>query len=119
MKIDTKHFKDLLLKEKALLEKELETVARKNPQNKGDWEPMSTDMEKGLTDLNEKADVLEDFEENIAITGKLEKQLGDVMDALDKITKETYGICEKTGKPIPIARLEANPSARTLAEFAN
>ncbi|MFA6446067.1 MAG: TraR/DksA C4-type zinc finger protein [Candidatus Paceibacterota bacterium] len=113
MKIDTKHFNELLLKEQTLLEKELETVARKNPKNPNDWQPMSTDMEKGNIDENETADVLEDFEENISITGKLEVQLNDVKDALDRIAKGTYGVCDVCQKEIDTKRLEAIPSAHT------
>ena len=30
-----------------------------------------------------------------------------------------YGICEASGEPIPLDRLKANPSARTLLEYAD
>ncbi len=36
----------------------------------------------------------------------------EIEDALKRIEKKTYGICELTGKPIPRARLEAIPWAR-------
>lgn len=35
-------------------------------------------------------------------------------EIINCIHAETYGTCEKTGKKIPIARLLANPTARTL-----
>ena len=36
----------------------------------------------------------------------------DIEEALKRIEKNTYGICELTGKPIPRARLEAIPWTR-------
>ena len=36
----------------------------------------------------------------------------EIEEALKRIEKNTYGICELTGKPIPRARLEAIPWAR-------
>ncbi len=40
------------------------------------------------------------------------KTLREISDALDRISKGTYGTCEKCGKPIPRARLKAVPHAR-------
>jgi RNA polymerase-binding transcription factor DksA len=31
----------------------------------------------------------------------------------------TYGVCEKSGKPIELDRLMANPAARTCKEMMN
>lgn len=45
-----------------------------------------------------------------------EEQLQDIEDALAKIEEGTYGKSEKSGKPIPIERLEALPTARNLVE---
>lgn len=42
----------------------------------------------------------------------LEKRLRDIDAALEKISKGTYGIDEKTGEPIPQSRLEVVPEAR-------
>jgi RNA polymerase-binding transcription factor DksA len=36
----------------------------------------------------------------------------EIEEALKRIEKDTYGVCELTGKPIPKARLEAIPWAR-------
>ncbi len=36
----------------------------------------------------------------------------EIEEALKRIEKETYGVCELTGKPIPKARLEAIPWTR-------
>ena len=39
-----------------------------------------------------------------------------MLEALKRIEKNTYGICELTGKPIPKARLEAIPWTRFTVE---
>ena len=44
--------------------------------------------------------------------------LGKVEKALKRMSDGTYGICEATGKPIPLARLEALPYATTVVEWA-
>ncbi len=45
-------------------------------------------------------------------------QLHEIEDALAKIAKGTYGICEETEEPIDAARLHAIPWARMSVEGA-
>lgn len=45
--------------------------------------------------------------------------LDKVMHAYDRMKQGLYGVCEVTGKPIPLARLEALPYATTLVEWAD
>ncbi len=40
----------------------------------------------------------------------------EIEEALKRIEKKTYGVCELTGKPIPRARLEAIPWTRFTVE---
>ena len=42
-----------------------------------------------------------------------EDELKETIHALAKIKNGTYGICEKSAKPIPVERLRVNPIART------
>jgi len=42
--------------------------------------------------------------------------LGEVEDALARMDAGTYGVSEKSGEPIPFARLKAIPWARTDAD---
>lgn len=46
------------------------------------------------------------------------KIVAEILAALKRIQDGTYGICEGTGKPIPITRLEACPWARYCVEYA-
>ena len=44
------------------------------------------------------------------------RELAQVDEALSRMSKGTYGICEATGKPIPLARLQALPYATLCIE---
>ena len=119
--IDYEHFKDKLETEKKLLEKELEKVGRKNPDNPGDWEatPVLEDRDASQADENTVADSIEEYEDNVAIVKTLEDRYNDIKSGLDKIKHGTYGLCQICGKEIESDRLEANPSARTCKEHMN
>ncbi|CDQ20395.1 regulatory protein, yteA family [Halobacillus karajensis] len=54
-------------------------------------------------------------EKDIALLGHLREELSDIQYSLKQMQKGTYGICEETGQPIPKERLEALPTARTVA----
>jgi len=116
MTIDLKHFKEKLEAEKKLLEKELEQVGRRNPDNLTDWEATPAKDSRVHADENLAADEIEEYDENNAIVNTLETRYNDVKLALDKIEKGTYGICEVSEHEIETDRLEANPSARTCKE---
>ena len=70
-------------------------------------------------DENELADKLEELEDNEGILDQLEKQLEDVNNALERIEKGNYGICEVSGEPIEKERLMANPAAKTCMKHIN
>ncbi len=118
--LNTEHFKKLLLKEKARLEKDLSALGRVNPDNPQDWEATPSDeIDEKSPDLNKVADAVEDFEARTATLKELESYLQEVNHALAKIEAGTYGICEVSGKPIEEDRLEAYPAARTNKENIN
>lgn len=119
MTIDYGHFRNKLEAEKKLLERELEKVGRRNPDNPADWEATPADKENSQADENVAADRIEGYEENVAIVNTLEARYQDVKNGLEKIKKGTYGLCEIDGKEIEVERLEANPSARTCKEHVD
>ncbi|UOR13346.1 TraR/DksA C4-type zinc finger protein [Halobacillus amylolyticus] len=59
------------------------------------------------TDLYER-------EKDMALLTHLEDELSEISYSLKQIEQGTYGICEKTGEKIPLERLEAVPTARTI-----
>lgn len=54
-----------------------------------------------------------------AMVQNAKELLARVNHALDRMEKGLYGICEVTGKSIPVARLEALPYATTTVDAAN
>ncbi len=117
--MNTEIYKQKLEAEKTKLEAELATVGRINPDNPADWEAVPVDPGERESDPNDRADQIEDYENNTAILKQLEIQLMDVNDALAKIEKGTYGVCEVSGQPIEEGRLNANPAARTCMAHMN
>lgn len=110
---NTNHFKELLKKELSVLEGELKTVGRKNPDNPLDWEATEKNNGADSADELEVAGSMEEYETNRAILNQLEIRLNNVKKALSKIEDGTYGICEVCGNEIELDRLEANPPSTT------
>lgn len=48
-----------------------------------------------------------------------ERRLGDLDAALEREAAGTYGVCERCGRDIPVARLEVRPGARTCVACAS
>ncbi|MFZ2187319.1 MAG: TraR/DksA C4-type zinc finger protein [Candidatus Moraniibacteriota bacterium] len=101
--------KEKLLQEKTHLEAELSVFAKPTGIPGG----YETQMEEIGTDLEDNATEVEGYVDNLGLETNLEAQLKDVNDALDKMGKGTYGICENTGQEISVDRLKAYPAART------
>lgn len=113
MAIDYEYFKRRLEEEKTNLEKELESVGRRNPDNPSDWEAAPADRDVSQADDNTVADSVEDYEENVAIVSTLEARYGDIVSSLKSLEEGKYGLCDVCGEEISHERLEANPAART------
>jgi len=115
---ELQYYKERLEAELKETESHLKTVARRNPDNPDDWQPIPEDMNPGTADKNEFADSIEDFEENSAITKRLEIRYNNIREALEKIDSGNYGYCEVGGEKhlIEKEKLEANPSTKTCIE---
>jgi RNA polymerase-binding transcription factor DksA len=108
--------KALLESEQKKLNEELGGIAHKGV---GDtWEPVPPPQDTITADPNDVADRLEDFDERLSTEHELAARLTQVTKALARIEEGNYGLCEVSGKPIPLERLRANPAATTLVEFA-
>lgn len=112
MSLDTTllaELKEQLLGEKSRLKAELSRFA-KSTGAEGSYE---TQIENIGTDPDDNATEVEGYVDNLALESNLESQLKDTNDALEKMEKGTYGICENSGKEISRERLKAYPAART------
>ncbi len=114
--MNTEYFKEKLLNEKARLEAELGGIGRKNGGE--EWQAKNT-VDADPAEDSEMADKFEELSLNESIVSTLEAQLKDVDAALEKIAAGTYGVCEVSGDPIELDRLEANPAARTCKTHMN
>lgn len=99
-----------LEKGKLDLEKELESFAKEDKNVKGNWDTKRINSED--TDMEEKADEAQEYDNLLSLEHSLELKLKDVNLALEKIEKGGYGTCEKCGKAIEEERLLAYPEAR-------
>jgi RNA polymerase-binding transcription factor DksA len=111
--LDTAYFREKLLKLQKRLETELAQVARRNPQQEGDWETVTPDMNVQESDPSERSDRAEEFENISGTEAALEEELTKVNAALERIAKGTYGVCKNGGEGMTRERLEANPAAET------
>ena len=112
MSLDKKTSDELkasLLKEKAELEKNLEQIAKPLDKKGGDYE---TTFEEIGTAKEDNATEIEQYSDNFSVEVILEKKLQNIIGALQKIERGTYGICEQCRQAIDLNRLKASPSAK-------
>ncbi len=109
------NFKNKLESEKKVLQSELESVGRINPDNPKDWEATPPEADEATkADTNDEGTRIEEYEDHTAILKQLETRFNEVERALEKISSgNNFGICEIGGEKIELDRLEANPAAIT------
>jgi DnaK suppressor protein len=93
-----------LEKEKAALEEQLAKFATKDEKMKGDWDTrfpkMGHDV-SGSSSLEAAADEVEEYSTLLPMEHSMEIRLKNIEQALQKIKKGKYGLCEKCKKEIP------------------
>mgnify|MGYP001558934561 CR=1 FL=1 len=110
--IDKKKIKEKLEAERDVLLEEMRDMGRLNTDT-GEWEATPEQIDIPESDQNDMADRFEDFEERSSMMRTLAPRLNDILKALKSIGKDTFGTCKVCKKDIEMARLEANPAART------
>jgi len=113
---DIEYFKAKLLQKRSEIigdvsEMESEVLKKSRLDATGDLSSMPIHMADIGTDNYEQEFALGLMDSEVEL-------LREIDDALKRIENGTYGICEGTGKPIPKARLEAQPWARYCVEYA-
>ncbi|MFZ2555509.1 MAG: hypothetical protein WAZ27_04275 [Minisyncoccia bacterium] len=96
--------------EKTSLEEELAEHGRKVD---GDWQGTPGGFGANEPDQVDAADALEELSVNIPLVEELEKRYKEILAAQKRMESGTYGLSENDGQPIDVARLRANPAART------
>ena len=69
----------------------------------------STDLNQNLPDPNDRATAESDISFTLRIRERETKLMVKIKEALDRIDKGTYGICEECEEEISEARLKARP----------
>jgi RNA polymerase-binding protein DksA len=103
--IDTEHFKQRLLSERARVQEALDYLHLENP---GSME----DETQEIPSNNHPADVATitvDREIDYTLEENEERVLAAIDGALRRIEAGTYGSCQNCGRPIAVERLEAVP----------
>ena len=113
---DNKHFRQILLEKRREIlinvnEFADEALKKSRLDATGDLSSMPIHMADLGTDNYEQ-------EFALGLMDSERKLLREIDEALERIEHNKYGICEGTGKPIPKARLEAQPWARYCVEYA-
>jgi DnaK suppressor protein len=113
---EKKHFMQILLEKRREIlnnvsEIEGETLKKSRLDASGDLSSMPIHMADIGTDNYEQ-------EFALGLMDSERKLLREIDDAMGRLEHGTYGICEGTSKPIPKARLEAQPWARYCVEYA-
>ncbi len=110
--MDKKKIKEKLEKERDTLVEQLKDIGKMNPEN-GEWEATPEDLGYTESDQNDMADRFEEFESRSSMMKVLEPRLKNILTALKKLNNDSFGLCRVCKKPIELARLEANPAAKT------
>jgi DnaK suppressor protein len=112
--MNTQHFRDLLIADRAATEglmadlgRDVETIvtARRSVSTDDEHDP------EGVTLAFERS-------QTEALLTQAADRIVQIDAALARLAAGTYGTCEVCGKPIGTARLEARPAARTCINCA-
>jgi RNA polymerase-binding transcription factor DksA len=118
MALDKKKIKEKLEKERDMLVGQLKDMGKLNPET-GEWEATPEERDYQESDQNDMADRFEDFEERSSMIKDLEPRLKNILDALKKLARDSFGKCQVCKKNIEGTRMEANPAAKTCKKHLN
>ncbi len=120
-KVETANFPPKTLdKLRRLLEEERETYVRQARDLAAEAEALATEREPGDTQFDEESgegDTLNvERERDLALSASANQAVEEIDRALRRMDAGSFGICERCGKKIAVARLEALPFAALCIE---
>jgi RNA polymerase-binding transcription factor DksA len=96
-----------------------DALIAKQKELTGRLENIKSNITRGRSaDSQEQAQELENAEVVDALGNEAQHELRLIARALDQIKNDSYGDCIDCGKPIPIARLRAQPYAERCIDCA-
>jgi DnaK suppressor protein len=96
------------------LRDELGGVREGLDEDQRELEGQGDDFEE--TDSGDMSQSIFDREMDASVGEQIDRRLGEIERALEKIEEGTYGVCDDTGEEIPKGRLEAVPEALRTVE---
>lgn len=111
--VQRKHFERRLMQERAyaldLLNRATSQAALQDEQDR------SGDLSQWPTHMADRGTDTSDEELTASNSTRLSRELAEIDAALERlhVTPERYGVCDDTGRRIPLQRLEIIPWART------
>lgn len=100
--------KKILTEEKSRIEKELNEIGRKNPKIEGNFDIRFPQYGR---DKDENAQEVTEFEKRKILETIMEKRLSEINEAIKKMEKDDYGVCQNCSETIEEPRLKAMPTA--------
>ncbi len=100
--------KQMLEAEKGRLEEELGSFAKRDNKALANY---NTNFPNYGSHEDENASEVATFADNLSLEHTLEGKLADVLHALERVTKDDYGVCKYCGKQIDERRLRARPES--------
>ncbi|KZK74572.1 MAG: molecular chaperone DnaK [Pelodictyon luteolum] len=109
---ELEHFRQLLLKRREEVLRDLD-ILRSSLSDENVEDSINSNYSMHMADHGTET---MDREQRFMFIARDEKYIGYIDQALDRIRNRTYGICIKSGKPIPKKRLEAVPHTSVRIE---
>ena len=103
-----KHFRQLLITERAKLAEEIRAIARDASVSPRD---ASGDLSAYTVHMADMAADTYDRELSMNIASSEQAMLYQIDEALKRLDDDTFGLCQQCGKPITMSRLKALPYA--------
>ncbi len=97
---------------RALLQDEAEALRARLPQAQTTSSPNADEPQ----DMEDRAASEAAMQRGYHMVVRDRQRLHEVEAALARMDNGTYGLCEDTGEPIPLARLRSEPTARLTAQ---
>ncbi|MEI8031899.1 MAG: TraR/DksA C4-type zinc finger protein [Chlorobiaceae bacterium] len=110
---ELEHFRKILLKRREEVLRDLD-ILRSSLSDENVEDSINSNYSMHMADHGTET---MDREQRFMFIARDEKYIGYIDQALDRIRNRTYGICIKSGKPIPKKRLEAVPHTSVRIEF--
>ena len=111
-----RHFEHRLKEERDRLQRDLDRTVTE--QSSGDDQDRAGDLSVVPFHIADRGTDTFDDEMDTANADRMSREIEEIDAALDRLYRhpERFGICEDTGRPISLERLEIIPWARTCAQ---